>query len=59
MTLAITIATPDDLPALARLGKFVHDLHVALNVWSQNAAARKAFAAWGFRTCSERMALEL
>ena len=32
---------------------------IELNVWIENAGARRAFAAWGFRTCSERMGLEV
>ena len=32
---------------------------IELNVWAENAEAQRAFAAWGFRTQSERMTLEL
>ena len=32
---------------------------IELNVWAENAEAQRAFAAWDFRTQSQRMALEL
>jgi ribosomal protein S18 acetylase RimI-like enzyme len=32
---------------------------IELNVWAENAEAHRAFAAWGFRTQSERMAMQL
>ena len=32
---------------------------IELNVWAENVGAQRAFAAWGFQSQSERMALEL
>lgn len=47
---------------LERVKKFARQQglqRIELNVWAENAEARRAFTAWGFRTQSERMALEL